>query len=70
MDLRTLLKTTPHNIAILASADIITPKDFLMYLPRTHEDRRVVSTLFELDTNTKQTIKAQIISKSRIKTSK
>ena len=70
MDLRTLLKTTPHNIAILASADIITPKDFLMYLPRTHEDRRIVSTLFELDTNTKQTIKAQITSKSRIKTSK
>jgi hypothetical protein len=39
MDLKTLLKTTPRYISLLALNGISTPKQLLLNFPRTYEDR-------------------------------
>jgi RecG-like helicase len=65
-DLKTLLKTTPKYITILANNGITTIKDFLQYYPRTYEDRSTIRNLNELVFNEKgiTATKGQITSKS------
>ena len=53
MDLKSLLKTTPKYITILAKNGITTIKDFLQYYPRTYEDRSTIRNLNELVFNEK-----------------
>ena len=65
-DLKTLLKTTPKYITILAKNGITTIKDFLQYYPRTYEDRSTIRNLNELVFNEKwiTATKGKIVSKS------
>jgi ATP-dependent DNA helicase RecG len=64
--LKTLLKTTPKYITILAKNGITTIKDFLQYYPRTYEDRSTIRNLNELVFNEKgiTATKGHITSKS------
>jgi RecG-like helicase len=53
MELKAALKTTPKYIKILATAGIMTVKDFLQYFPRAYEDRSNIRNLNELIFNEK-----------------
>jgi RecG-like helicase len=44
-EFKSLLRTTPKFINILAEHGIHEPKDFLWYFPRTYEDRRDIRPL-------------------------
>jgi RecG-like helicase len=52
-DLKTLLKTTPKYVSLLAKNGIVTPHDLLQYFPRTYEDRSTIRNLHELIYNEK-----------------
>ena len=45
-ELKKILKTTDRYMAVLASNDINTLKDFLSYFPKAHEDRQSIATSF------------------------
>ncbi len=65
-NLKTLLKTTPRYISILANNWINTIQDFLQYFPRAYEDRSNIRPLDQLIFNEKwiTSTKAKIISKT------
>ncbi|MFA7298261.1 MAG: ATP-dependent DNA helicase RecG [Candidatus Absconditabacterales bacterium] len=65
-DLKSVLKTTPKYIKILAAEGITTVKDFLQYYPRAYEDRSTIRNLNELIFNEKglTATKGKIIKKS------
>lgn len=65
-DLKTLLKTTPKYISLLAKNGIVTAHDFLQYFPRTYEDRSTIRNLDELIFNEKwvTATKWKIVSKT------
>ncbi len=71
MTLKSLIRTTPKYISILASVDIHTAKDFLEYFPRTYQDRTQITPLSELFFDDPErwviTTQAQVIHKKPIK---
>ncbi|MFA6255560.1 MAG: ATP-dependent DNA helicase RecG [Candidatus Absconditabacterales bacterium] len=66
MDLKSILKTTPRYIKILADQGITTVKDFLQHFPRAYEDRSTIRNLNELIFNEKgiTATKGKIVKKS------
>ena len=66
MDLKSILKTTPRYIKILADQWITTVKDFLQHFPRAYEDRSTIRNLNELIFNEKgiTATKGKIVKKS------
>lgn len=64
MNLRTplsdALHTTKDHLAVLASMDIKTVGDLLMYLPRSHEDLSLIQTIAESPLNEKVTLRGTI----------
>lgn len=63
-DLKSLLKTTPKYIALLAKNGIVTVQDLLQYFPRTYEDRSNLKMLDELTQSEKVMVKGNIIKKN------
>lgn len=63
--LKTLLKTTPAYLSLLAQNGISTLKDFFNYFPRTYEDRASIYPLNNLQINEKWTTatKGKILTK-------
>jgi ATP-dependent DNA helicase RecG len=52
-DFKSLLKTTPKYISLLAKNGIVNVHDLLQYFPRTYEDRSTIRNLNELIFNEK-----------------
>gem|GEM_PF-3575923 len=58
MELKSLLRTTPKYINILASNGITDLKQLMLTFPRTYEDRQEIKTLSKVTTDgTLQTVK-------------
>jgi len=53
IDLKSLLKTTPKYVSLLAKNGIVTAQDLLQYFPRAYEDRSTIRNLNELIFNEK-----------------
>jgi RecG-like helicase len=71
VSLKTLLRTTPKYIAILAAHGIESAKDFLEYFPRDYQDRTEITPLSELFFTDAErgvvTTQAQVIHKKPVK---
>lgn len=69
MELKSLLRTTPKYINILASNGITDLKQLMLTFPRTYEDRQEIKTLSKVTTDgTLQTVKWYITKKSMFAT--
>lgn len=64
MDFKTILKTTPKYVQLLANAGIHTIKDFFQYFPRAYEDRENLKTFDQLnDPLTPYSVKVKVTEK-------
>lgn len=60
MSLQSLLKTSKRYLDLLALEGIHTPKDFLEFFPRTHEDRATILPLSQLDLHNNETQSSKV----------
>lgn len=69
--LKEYLKTTPRYINLLAANGITNIKEFLQYFPRTHEDRKNMVTLHEMQSEEEAySVKILVQKKVLIKTAR
>jgi len=69
-DLKRFLKTTDRFVNILAERWIKKLEDFFYYFPKNYEDRTEIKSIWELQEGVKAVVKAKIVEKSVITTSK
>lgn len=70
MDFKKRLRTTPKYINTLADRQIKNQRDFFYYFPRDYEDRSSIKTISELQEWIKSVVKAKIVDKNLIHTSR